>query len=52
MTGRRGNAEMFLTTVPVPAPVAHRGCLSTDGAGATRAFFAGAAALLAAVFLH
>jgi len=46
------HAEMFLTTIPVPAPVAHRGCLSTDGAGATRAFVAGAAALLAAVFLH
>ena len=46
------HAEMFVTTVPVPAPVAHRGCLSTDGAGATRAFLAGAAALLAAVFLH
>ena len=46
------HAEMFLTTVPVPAPVAHRGCLSTDGAGATRALVAGAAALLAAVFLY
>ena len=46
------HAEMFLTTVPVLAPVAHRGCLSTDGAGATRAFAAAAAAALAAVFLH
>ena len=46
------HAEMFVTPTPAPAPVAHRGCLSTDGAGATRALVAGAAALLAAVFLH
>ena len=47
-------ADLFVapdpTPRPTPAPVAAP--LSSDGAGATRAFLAGAAALLAAVFLH
>ena len=45
-------ADISVGESTAAAPVAHRGCLSTDGAGATRAFVAGAAALLAAVFLH
>ena len=47
-------ADLFVapdpTPRPTPAPVAAP--LSSDGAGATRALVAGAAATLAAVFLH